>query len=99
MNRVKEEWIEKQCTEIEDCVAKNNSRRAYQTVKDLTQRKQAKVINIEDKKGNCLTEEKAIIERWTEYCSELYNHQTQGDPNVLASQYTSEVDDDLGGHQ
>ena len=93
MNKVKEEWIEKQCTEIEDCIAKNNSRRAYQTVKDLTQKKQAKVSNIEDKKGNCLTEEKAVIERWTEYCSELYNHQAQGDPNVLNSQDSSEVDD------
>ena len=93
MRNVKEEWVEKQCAEIEECISKNNSRRAYQIVKDLTQQKQAKVNNIEDKDGNCLTEEKAIIERWTEYCSELYNHQTQGDPSVLTNQDVSEEDD------
>ena len=93
MKRVKEEWIEKQCTEIEECIMKNNSRKAYQMIKELTQRKQANVNNIEDNKGSCLTEEKAVIGRWTEYCSDHYNHQTQGNPNILNSQDSSKVDD------
>ena len=65
----------KQCIEIEESLTKNNSRRAYQLVKKFTQRKQARVSNIQDKEGNGLPDEKAIVGRWTEYCSELYNNQ------------------------
>ncbi|GFR69101.1 endonuclease-reverse transcriptase [Elysia marginata] len=36
------------------------------------------------KEGKCLTEEKEILERWTEYCSELYTHvATNKDLKVL----------------
>jgi len=53
-------------------------------VKDLTGTKQARATTIENKEGKCLTEEKEILERWTEYCSELYTHvATNKDPNVL----------------
>ena len=38
---------------------------------------------IKDKSGKSLTEEKAVIKRWTEYCSELYNYEANGDPTVL----------------
>lgn len=93
MNKVKEEWIDKQCKKIDECMSKNNSRRAFQVVKELTKQKQARVMNIEDKDGKCITEKKAIIERWTEYCLELYNHQAQGDPNVLTCQNWIEDDD------
>ena len=33
--------------------------------------------------GKCLTEENEIFNRWTEYCSDLYNYGTDGDPIVL----------------
>ena len=33
--------------------------------------------------GKCLTEEGEILNRWTEYYSELYNHKANGDPSVL----------------
>ncbi|GFN97082.1 endonuclease-reverse transcriptase [Plakobranchus ocellatus] len=46
--------------------------------------KQARATTIESKEGKCLTEKKEILERWTEYCSELYTHvATKKDPNVL----------------
>ncbi|XP_068224983.1 craniofacial development protein 2-like [Palaemon carinicauda] len=41
INQAKEDWIGKQCTEIEEKLEKNNSRRAFQIVKDLTKPKQA----------------------------------------------------------
>ena len=34
---------------------------------------------IQDKSGKCLTEEKEILSRWTEYCSELYNYESCGE--------------------
>ena len=65
------------------CLNKNNSKRAYQLVKDLTSEKQGRSSTIQDKSGKCLTEEKEILSRWTEYCSELYNYESCGDNAVL----------------
>ena len=93
MNQAKEDWIGKQCTEIEEKLEKNNSRRAFQIVKDLTKPKQARVSTIQDKAGNCLTEEEDILKRWTEYCSDLYNYHTNGDPNVTSCHKSSNNDD------
>ena len=45
--------------------------------------KQGKAITIQDRSGQCLTEEREILNRWTEYCSELSNHKANGDPSAL----------------
>ena len=58
VKKAKEDWIGAQCQEIETCLNKNNSKRAYQLVKDLTSEKQGRSSTIQDKSGNCLTEEK-----------------------------------------
>ena len=68
----KETWIQDQCQEVEACLRKNNSKKAYQLVKDLTTEKQGKSTTIHDKSGKCLTEENEILNRWAEYCSDLY---------------------------
>ena len=83
MKMAKETWIQGQCHEVEACLRKNNSKKAYQLVKDLTTEKQGKSTTIQDKSGKCLTEENEILNRWTEYCSDLYNYETEGDPIVL----------------
>ncbi|XP_047469241.1 uncharacterized protein LOC125025311 [Penaeus chinensis] len=44
----------------------------------------SKVSSIQDEAGKSLTEEKDIIKRWIEYCSKLYNHPIQGDPEDLS---------------
>ena len=79
VKKAKEDWIGAQCEEIETCLNKNNSKRAYQLVKDLTSEKQGRSSTIQDKSGKCLTEEKEILSRWTEHCSELYNYESCGD--------------------
>ena len=63
MKKAKEDWIGDQCEEIETCLNKNNSKRAYQLVKDLTAEKQDRSSAIQDKSGKCLTEEKEILSR------------------------------------
>ncbi|KAK3871096.1 hypothetical protein Pcinc_023742 [Petrolisthes cinctipes] len=93
MKYAKQRWITKQCTDIEEKLAFNNTKKAFQLVKDLTKEKQAKVNSIKDKRGNSLTEEKEILERWTEYCSELYTHQSRGDPSVLNVEEPTNEDD------
>ena len=61
VKKAKEDWIGAQCEEIKTCLNKNNSKRAYQLVKDLTSEKQDRSSAIQDKSGKCLTEEKEIL--------------------------------------
>ena len=56
-------------------------------VKDLTTVKQGKATTVQDRSGKCLTEERQILNRWTEYGSELYNHKANGDPEMWRLQY------------
>ena len=53
-------------------------------MKDLTTVKQGKATTVQDRSGKCLTEERQLLNRWTEYCSKLYNYKTSGDPPVLS---------------
>ena len=70
-------------SEIEENLRKNNSKRVYQLVTDLTTVKQGKSTTVQDRSGKCLTEEREILNRCSEYCSELYNHKVNGDSSVL----------------
>ena len=83
MKKAKENWIGEKCSETEENLRKSNSKRAYQLLKDLTIVKQGKPTTVQDCSGKCLTEEQEILNQWTEYCSELYNHKANGDPSVL----------------
>ena len=82
MRKAKENWVGEQCSETEENLRKNNSKRAYQLVKDLTTVKQGKATIVQDSSGKCLTEERQTLNQWTEYCSGLYNHNANGDPNT-----------------
>ena len=93
MKKAKENSIGEQCSETEENVRKNNSKRAYQLVKDLTTVKQGKATTVQDRTGKCLTEERQILNRCTEYSSELYNHKVNGDPSVLNCTQADTEDD------
>ena len=58
----------------------------------LTSEKQGWSSTIQDKSGKCLTEEKEILSRWTEYCSELFNYESCGDNTVLDCSQPPEED-------
>ena len=92
MKGAKEKWIQDKCADIETNLAKNNSKKAYQLVKDLTSSKQRGSNVIQDKRGECLTEEKDVLKRWTEYCSELYNFKTRGDENFAQAHESTDTD-------
>ena len=91
--KAKENWIGKQCGETEENLRKNNINRACQLVKDLTTVKQGKATSVQGRSGKCLTEERQILNRWTEDCSELYNYKANGDPSVLNCPLTNTEDD------
>ena len=52
-------------------------------MKDLITVKQGKATTIKNRSGTCLTEERQILNGWTELCVEVYNHKTNGDPSIL----------------
>ena len=51
-------WVGEQCSEIEENLWKNNSKRVDQLMKDLTTVKQGKATAVKDCSGKCLTEER-----------------------------------------
>ena len=73
----KEECIEEQCKSTENDVRNN-------TLKALA-KSQHKSAVIEDSSGNILTESTAVLNQWTEYCSDLYNYKLHPDTNLLQS--------------
>ena len=93
LKKPKENWIGEQCCETEENLRKSNTNGAYQLVKDMTTVKQGKATTVQDRSGKCLTEEREVLSRWTEYCSELYNHKANGDPSVLDCPQTDTEDD------
>ena len=62
-------------------------------MKNLTTVKQGKATSVQDRSGKCLTEEREIPDRSTEYCTELYNHKANGNPLVLDCPQTDTEDD------
>ena len=74
--KAKENRMGEECSEIEENLRMNNSKRAYQLVKGLTTVKKGTATTVLNRSGKCLTEEREILNRWTEYCTELYNHKT-----------------------
>ena len=83
IKEAKEKWISEQCEKIEDGMKLGNSKAAYDTLKELTKTQQNKSPIIENKEGEPLTESAAILERWTEYCSDLYNYPISPDKRFL----------------
>ena len=62
-------------------------------MKDLTTVKQGTATLVQDRSGSCLIEEREILNRWREYCIELYNHKANGNPSVLDCPQTDTQDD------
>ena len=75
MKDTKEKWIQNQYLEIENYMKIGiYSKRAYQALKDITNTMKKKSIHIiENKKGILVKDDTEIINRWSEYCKDLYN--------------------------
>ena len=79
----KEKWINQQCETLETEITRNNTKKAFDIVKKLTRGHTAKATIIEDKNGNTLTEKSKVVDRWREYCKELYNYKGDVDGSIL----------------
>ena len=79
IRNAKEKWINEECEIIENHL-RRNPKKAYETVKNLTEDKKRNVSTvIEGKDGKLLSEAEDVLRRWQEYCEELYNYQIAGD--------------------
>ena len=84
MKKAKEDWLEQQCKEIDYDLSRGiNSKKAYTTLKLITNSSSRKTSIIKDKTGTPLADDKAKMERWTEYCKELYNYSINPDIPLL----------------
>ena len=81
------------CTDIDSSPIKNNIKKAFQIVKNLTRQKQPRVSTFRTKMENASQKQGDTEERWTEYCKELYNHQSTGDQDVLQVSNSTNDDD------
>ena len=70
---------------------KKKKKKANQLVKELITEKQCKSTTLQDKALKCLTEEPEIVNRWTEYYSELYNYKTYNDCPQVADEETLRI--------
>ena len=60
LKKAKEDLIDTQCKEIDACLNKNNSKKAYQLVKDLTAEKQGRSTTIKDKSEKFSADKQSI---------------------------------------
>ena len=86
MREAREKWMDEQCEGIEQSTGQGNSKKVYELVRTLTKTKQDKSTVIENKDGELLTENAAVLSRWTEYCKVLYNYPIQPDTNILGKE-------------
>jgi len=61
----------------------NKSRVVYQSVRQITEKKESRVSAIKDKNGVAITDPARIKDRWKEHFAELYNGKVTANANIL----------------
>ena len=79
----KEDWIEEQSRSIDSHMERGNSKAAYSALKTLTSTSKPRMTVMESKDGKLLTDNQEVLERWTEYCGDLYNYELKPDVSLL----------------
>ena len=87
----RETYINGICAEVEQAHFQKKSKKVFEGVKKIQQRRSQQVNVIKDKSGNILSNPAEVGERWKEHFSDLYNQANSTDDTVLL-----EIPDDLG---
>ena len=80
----KKNFLAQQCQEMEDLHKKNKDRQLFNQAKEMTREFQPSLKVMKNKNGEILTENIEILDRWKEYCSEMYS--ASHDPDTSNSQ-------------
>ena len=83
MKMAKETWIQGQCQEVEACPRKNNSKKAYQLVKDLATEKQGKSTTIQRRRGSASKRRIKSLTGGQSTAQTFSTMRLMGDPTVL----------------
>ena len=86
MKNAKEDWIQQQCIDINEDMARGRSnKKAYQILKTLTNPIKRKTMIIEDENQNNkrIADNESLLKTWTEYCNNLYNYPIKPNINKL----------------
>ncbi|XP_071580973.1 uncharacterized protein [Temnothorax nylanderi] len=86
----KNEYIKEICREIEEHQNSNDTRDLYRKVRELTRKLTPRTAAIEDKSDKILWESNDIVERWRQYCEELYKEDTVAENGEQAIKMTNE---------
>ena len=81
MKAAKEEWTEEQCKSIEKGMLFGTIPSSLSPRANSISQQSSKTAA--EKKT--LTESKAVLNQWTEYCSDLYNYRLHPDTSLLQS--------------
>ena len=68
----KDHWLQQQCEDIQQSYEENKSRKTFRLIKDINRQWQPRQLTVKNKMGKILQSKEEVMERWTEYCSELY---------------------------
>ena len=88
MKATNEEPTQEQRKNMEKGMLSGNSKDTHNTLKALNKTQHHKSAVFEDSSGNILTESTAVLNRWTEYCSGLYNYELHSDTSLLQGNQT-----------
>ncbi|KAI8493303.1 hypothetical protein Bbelb_293070 [Branchiostoma belcheri] len=73
----KARWLEEQCAEMERGLGGNSSlRKSYSIIKKVRRGFQPKQRNIRSEDNRVLTDLQSILQRWKQYCEQLYSDNT-----------------------
>ena len=96
MQESKDNWIKIQCKSIdEDMRYGIYNKRYYNTLKILTKSSRRITSIIEDSNGKPPSVDSSILNRWTEYCHNLYNYPIKPDVNILNNMNIISKESDL----
>ena len=70
----KDNWLEDECTKLEQYDSMHQSRQFFKTAKQFDKKKAPRNINVRNKRGKLLTNKESIKGRWKEFVEELYTN-------------------------
>ena len=81
-NEAKEKWLNEQCDDIEQN-HKHDSKSMHARIREISGKRICSAPGcLKSREGNIIMEKEKILERWSEYISELY-HDERGDKFII----------------
>ena len=90
----KDSYINDLCKEVEEAHMEKKSRKVYESIRKIQNKKTSTPNVIKNKNGVILSDPKEVQARWAEHFNELYNQVNNSDESVLM-----EIPDDFGKMQ